>query len=499
MRDADAELAAARDRRDRAGSVPLLGDRPREHRLRPAATRRREQVEHAARLAQAHEFIERLPDGYDTVIGERGITLSGGQRQRVAIARALVVDPRILILDDATASVDATTEAKIRVGLREAMRGRTTIIIAHRLSTIALADEIVVLDRRPHRRARHARRPDRRERRLPRDLRARPARARGRRRAGGGVAEVEEAACGSSSPAATSCSSASVKVAGLVVGADEAAADDALPARAARTGCAPRSRSSCCSARRPSRWRHRSSSGSRSTRSTAAATRTGSTWIVARSSPPGSSALALLVRADLLHRLDGRADARRPAQPPLPPPPAAVARLLRAQPRRRARSAGITNDVEALDQLVTDGVTSLVQNSLTLVGTAIILFILDWRLALATLTVVPLLMASATAVFRRQLVAQLPPRAREGSGSSPRRSPRTSPACASPGVHPRARERATTSRRESARYRAANHETVVQNGLYFPFVDLLSSIATAIVLGYGGYLRLRREHDGRRR
>ncbi len=103
-------------------------------------------IERAARLAQAHDFIEALPDGYDTVIGERGITLSGGQRQRVAIARALVVDPRILILDDATASVDATTESRIREGLREAMRGRTTIIIAHRLSTIALADEVVVLE-----------------------------------------------------------------------------------------------------------------------------------------------------------------------------------------------------------------------------------------------------------------------------------------------------------------------------------------------------------------
>jgi len=105
-----------------------------------------EEIERAARLAQAHEFVEALPDGYDTVIGERGITLSGGQRQRIAIARALVMDPRILILDDATASVDATTEARIRVGLTEAMRGRTTIIIAHRLSTIALADEIVVLE-----------------------------------------------------------------------------------------------------------------------------------------------------------------------------------------------------------------------------------------------------------------------------------------------------------------------------------------------------------------
>jgi ABC-type multidrug transport system fused ATPase/permease subunit len=105
-----------------------------------------EEVERAARLAQAHEFIERLPQGYDTVIGERGITLSGGQRQRIAIARALAVDPRILILDDATASVDATTEARIRAGLREVMEGRTTLIIAHRLSTIALADEVVVLD-----------------------------------------------------------------------------------------------------------------------------------------------------------------------------------------------------------------------------------------------------------------------------------------------------------------------------------------------------------------
>jgi ATP-binding cassette subfamily B protein len=104
------------------------------------------EVRRIAGLAQADEFVQELPDGYDTIIGERGITLSGGQRQRLAIARALAVDPRILILDDATASVDATTEARIRVGLREAMRDRTTLIIAHRLSTIALADEIVVLD-----------------------------------------------------------------------------------------------------------------------------------------------------------------------------------------------------------------------------------------------------------------------------------------------------------------------------------------------------------------
>jgi ABC-type multidrug transport system fused ATPase/permease subunit len=106
----------------------------------------REEIEAAARLAQADPFIQELPDGYDTRVGERGLTLSGGQRQRVAIARALLADPRILILDDATSSVDATTEASIKTGLREAMAGRTTFIIAHRLSTVSLADEIIVLD-----------------------------------------------------------------------------------------------------------------------------------------------------------------------------------------------------------------------------------------------------------------------------------------------------------------------------------------------------------------
>ena len=106
----------------------------------------REEIETAARRAQAAGFIEQLPEGYDTIVGERGLTLSGGQRQRVAIARALLAEPRILILDDATSSVDATTEAKIKQGLREAMEGRTTLIVAHRLSTISLADEIVVMD-----------------------------------------------------------------------------------------------------------------------------------------------------------------------------------------------------------------------------------------------------------------------------------------------------------------------------------------------------------------
>ena len=104
------------------------------------------EIEEAASRAQASEFIARLPEGLDTRVGERGLTLSGGQRQRLAIARALLADPRILILDDATSSLDASTEQQIKLALQEVMAGRTTFVIAHRLSTIALAEEIVVLE-----------------------------------------------------------------------------------------------------------------------------------------------------------------------------------------------------------------------------------------------------------------------------------------------------------------------------------------------------------------
>jgi ABC-type multidrug transport system fused ATPase/permease subunit len=111
---------------------------------RPGATR--EEVEEAARRAHADGFVRELPEGYDTVVGERGHTLSGGQRQRIAIARALLANPRILVLDDATSSVDASTEHEIKQALREVMGGRTTFVIAHRLSTISLADRVVVLE-----------------------------------------------------------------------------------------------------------------------------------------------------------------------------------------------------------------------------------------------------------------------------------------------------------------------------------------------------------------
>ena len=112
---------------------------------RPDATD--EEVIAAAKAAQAHEFIEGFPKGYNTVVGERGVTLSGGQRQRVAIARALLMNPRILILDDSTSSVDTQTEKLIQAALDNLMEGRTTFVIAHRLSTVRRADMIVVMDK----------------------------------------------------------------------------------------------------------------------------------------------------------------------------------------------------------------------------------------------------------------------------------------------------------------------------------------------------------------
>ena len=122
---------------------------------RPDATE--DEILEACRIARVDEFAEGFEKKYDTIVGERGVKLSGGQRQRVSIARAILADPRILILDEATSSLDSESEALIQEGLSYLMKGRTTFVIAHRLSTIRRADQILVVENGLHRRARHAR------------------------------------------------------------------------------------------------------------------------------------------------------------------------------------------------------------------------------------------------------------------------------------------------------------------------------------------------------
>ena len=147
--------AAPIDRDRAAGVVSLFVLDPRQHRLWQARRDASRSRSSGPRARGRTTSSQRLPDGYDTTLGERGVSLSGGQRQRVAIARALCADPRILILDDATSSVDMETEYEIQQALRSAMRGRTTFVIAQRLSTLKDATEILVLRPRPNRRTRH--------------------------------------------------------------------------------------------------------------------------------------------------------------------------------------------------------------------------------------------------------------------------------------------------------------------------------------------------------
>ena len=454
-----------------------------------------EQIVTAARQAQAHEFICDLPDGYETVVGERGLSLSGGQRQRIAIARALLMNPRVLILDDATASVDASTEARIKLALREVMKGRTTVIIAHRLSTISLADEIVVLDKgrivargahdelvqtstvyreihdhglveRAVRRPRPRRRPDREGRRATRAaggwrpaavstfgshvgrLGAEPTGSRGAR-----LAAPREGALGLQlavpAPRGRRLVLMLVATATAIAGplAVKAAIDRGIAASPADFG-------------QIELWVG------------VFAALTVINWVTSSGQTYLTSWVGTRILADLriglfahIQKLDlGFFERNR----------AGVRHLSAHQRHRGAR------------ERVVDGPTTLVQNTIVLVGSAGVLLYVNWKLAIATLTVFPG-MAIGTAIFRyyssrayrqtRRRLAEVTGQLQEDiSGVR---------------VVQAFRREGTNYERFveiNGHYRAANDQTVIASAIYFPYVDLLSALAMAVVLGYGGTL-----------
>ncbi len=378
---------------------------------RPEATR--EEVVLAAERAQAAGFIAELPEGYDTRVGERGLTLSGGQRQRLAIARALLADPRILVLDDATSSVDATTEQAIKEALREVMAGRTTFVIAHRLSTIALADEIVVLeDGEVIAHGTHD------------ELLTRSDAVRGDRRT---------RAC------RTRCSSTGTRSSVSQVSEQPHRHLAELRRRLRQTGGRGRKLRGLLELLRPYRGRTLLMLGSLLIATAAAlAPPPLAKLAIDNGIVPGDlQALTWIVVAFLASALIywGATYAQtyltgwvgQRALQDLRIQLFAHLQTLSVGFYSR-RQAGVlisrlTNDVQALDQLVSDGVVTLFGSTLTLIGTAAILIVLDLELALLTFLVFPVLAIGSLAfriVSRRRL-----PRSRA------RRSRRSPPTCRS--------------------------------------------------------------------
>jgi ATP-binding cassette, subfamily B, bacterial len=493
---------------------------------RPDATR--EQVEEAARRAHADGFVRELPDGYESLIGERGLTLSGGQRQRIAIARALLANPRILVLDDATSSVDASTEQEIKLALGEVMEGRTTFVIAHRLSTIALADEIVVL---AHGRIAAQGTHDELlaqdglyreivEKGLPDQVfltrkpieEAGPLSSRPRPALAAAPAQAAETAFARRSSQATTFGRRHTRdegVSALGTGALDslttAGREDArlaeLRRRLRQTGGRGRKLRGLIELLRPYRRR---------------VALMFLTLIVATGAALAPIPLATKAIDDGIQRHDAGALTgivlvflaatlvtwgASAAQTYLTGWVGQRAlQDLRVQLFRHLQSlslgfysrvrAGvvisrITNDVEALDSLVSDGIVTLFQSTLTLVGVVVILLVMDAELALYTFLAIPLMAAAALAfriasadAFRRtrERIAAITGYLQETlSGIRVVRS-------------------FGQEQRHVARFadlntanRDANMTTVHLNAAYFPGVELLSSLVTVGILLIGGF------------
>jgi ATP-binding cassette subfamily B protein len=497
---------------------------------RPDATRA--EVEQAARRAHADGFVRELPDGYETRIGERGLTLSGGQRQRIAIARALLANPRILVLDDATSSVDASTEQEIKQALAEVMEGRTTFVIAHRLSTIALADEIVVLERGQvvaqgthdellaqeglYREIVEKGLPDQvfLTRKPLEDPAAGDGRANGRPRVRPALAAASQPASAVASPTSADQAAAAVRrrdegVSALGSGAlgslttagreDDRLAE--LRRRLRQTGGRGRKLRGLMELLRPYKGHvalmfltlivatgaalvpiplaTKAIDDGIQQGDAGALTGIVLVFLAAALVTWGASAAQTYLTGWVGQRAlqDLRVQLFRHLQ--------SLSLGFYSRVRAGVVISRITNDVEALDSLVSDGIVTLFQSTLTLVGVVVILVAMDAELALYTFLAIPLMAAAALAfriasadAFRRtrERIAAITGYLQETlSGIRVVRSF---------GQEPRHVSRFGDLNQAN---RDANMTTVYLNAAYFPGVELLSSLVTVGILVIGGF------------